>query len=52
LVPPEYAQGLRWKMIEKIDIAKITASENPYCVEVEKGLTIGKGFYDKLVWVE
>jgi len=51
LVPPEYAEGMEWKLIEHIDVEKITFEENPYCVNVEAGLTIKKGFYDKLVIV-
>ncbi|MBU3923525.1 MAG: hypothetical protein KJ592_01265 [Nanoarchaeota archaeon] len=52
LVPPKYAQNMQWKLIEKINISKITAVKNPYCVGVEEGLVVKKGFYDKLVWVE
>lgn len=52
LVPPEYAEGMAWKLIEHIDIARTTEGNNPYCVDVEDGLKINKGFYDKLVWVE
>ena len=52
LVPPEYAQGMEWKLIEHINITRITRDENPYCVDAEGVLEINKGFYDKLVWVE
>ena len=52
LVPPEYAQNMQWKFIEHINITKITSGKNPYCVNANEGLTIKKGFYDKLVWVE
>ena len=52
LVPPEYAQGMQWKLIKYINITKITIDKNPYCVNVNDGLKIKKGFYDKLVWVE
>ena len=52
LVPPEYAQNMQWKLIERINVSKITVEENPYCVDVDGGFVIKKGFYDKLVWVE
>lgn len=52
LVPPEYAQNMQWKLIEHINVTKITKDENPYCINVESGLKINKGFYDKLVWIE
>jgi len=52
LVPPENAENMQWKLIKNIDVAKITAEENPYCVPVDKGLKIKKGFYDKLVVIE
>ena len=52
LVPPEYAQNMQWKLIKYINITKITLNKNPYCVDVDNGLKIKKGFYDKLVWVE
>ena len=52
LVPPEYAQDMQWKLIEGIDIVKITRKSNPYCVDVEDGLKINKEFYGKLVWIE
>ena len=49
LVPPENAENMQWKLIRHLDIAKITETKNPYCVSVEDGLRIKKGFYDKLV---
>jgi len=52
LIPPEKAQNMQWKLIKYIDVVKITADKNPYCVPVEKGLRIKKGFYDKLVLIE
>ena len=52
LVPPEYAQGMQWKLIERINVTRITKVKNPYCVDVDDGLRIRKGFYDRLVWVE
>ena len=52
LIPPEYAQGMEWKLIEHINITRITKDANPYCVDVEDELQINKGFYDKLVWIE
>jgi hypothetical protein len=52
LIPPGDAGDLKYKQIEHLDIAKITKSENPFCVDVGDDLTIKKDFYDKLVWVE
>lgn len=52
LVPPEYAQNMQWKLIERINVSKITLEENPYCVDADDGFVIKKGFYDKYVWVE
>jgi len=52
LVPPGDAEGMQYKQIDHLDIAKITEAENPYCVSPGDGLTIKKDFYDKLVWVE
>jgi len=52
LIPPGEGQGMEWKLIKHIDIPKITERKNPYCVDVAEGLTIKKGFYDKLVWIE
>jgi hypothetical protein len=49
LVPPEYAEGMEWKLIEHVDVEKTTIEDNPYCVDVEAGFEIKKGFYDKLV---
>ena len=51
LVPPEYAQNMQWKLIDRINVSRITAVRNPYCVRVGDGLTIKKGFYDKKVWI-
>ena len=52
LVPPEKAQNMQWKKIDRINVTKITEVKNPYCVEVEAGLKIQKGFYDRLVWIK
>ncbi len=52
LVPPEYAQNMQWKLIDRINISKITENKNPYCVDADGELKIVKGFYDKLVWVK
>jgi len=51
LVPTEFAEGMQWKLIDKINISKIIADSNPYCVAVEDGFVIKKGFYDKEVWI-
>ena len=52
LVPPETAEGMQWKNIDRINVTKITRVKNPYCVDVDAGLKIRKGFYDRLVWIE
>jgi len=52
LIPAGEAQGMEWKLINHIDIDKITATKNPYCVPVDRDLRIKKGFYDKLVIIE
>ncbi len=52
LVPPEKAQNMQWKNIERINVTKITALKNPYCVDVSDDLKIKKGFYDRLVFIE
>ncbi len=52
LVPPEKAQNMQWKNIERINVTKISAVKNPYCVKVGDGLKIKKGFYDRLVLIE
>jgi len=52
LIPPGDAGDLKYKQIEHLDIAKITETKNPYCVDAKDKLTIKKDFYDKLVWIE
>ena len=52
LVPPQNAEGMEWKLIDRINVSKITANRNPYCVDVDDGFTIKKGFYDKYVFIE
>ena len=52
LVPPEFAENMQWKFVEHLNVGKITESENPYCVSADGELRVGKGFYDKLVWVK
>lgn len=52
LIPPQKAKGMEWKLINYINISKITRTENPYCVDVGAGLKIKKDFYDKWVVVE
>jgi hypothetical protein len=52
LLPPEYASNMQWKIIEHINVTKITATKNPYCVNVRDDLIIKKGFYDRQVTIE
>ncbi|MCK4997017.1 hypothetical protein KAS08_01820 [Candidatus Pacearchaeota archaeon] len=51
LLPPEFASNMQWKMIDHIDVAKITATKNPYCVNVKDDLKIKKSFYDRKVTI-
>lgn len=44
-------EDFRSMKIEHLNISEITKNNNPYCVEVEKGIRIEKGFYDNLVKV-
>ncbi len=52
LVPPEKAENMQWKKINRINVEEITKTKNPYCVDVDNGLQIKKGFYDRLVLIE
>jgi hypothetical protein len=52
LLPPEKACNMPYKFIQKLNIAAITSSMNPYCVEVSRELRIKKGIYDKSILVE
>jgi len=51
MLPPGAAQGLDAKNIEHLDIEKITASSNPYCVSNPGEVTISKGIRSRLVMV-
>jgi hypothetical protein len=52
LVPPQEASGMEWETIERINVTKIIAVQNPYCVDVDNGLKIKKEFYDRFAVVE
>jgi len=52
LIPPENAEDLQYKLLDKIDLDRITVEDNPYCVDAEGEIRISKGFYDKLVMIE
>ncbi len=52
LVPPEKAQNMQGKFVERLNVTKTTMLKNPYCVDVADGLVIKKGFYDRLVTIE
>jgi len=52
LVPPEYAEDMEWKLIDHLNISKMTATLNPYCVDAAGGLRIKKGFYDRSVTLQ
>ena len=54
LIPSEKSCNMPYKMINRVNISKITASSNPYCVDVLDGkveLRIKKDFYDKEVFI-
>ena len=51
LVPPEKTCNMQWKLIDRINVSRITESSNPYCVDVDDGFVVKKGFYDREVWV-
>jgi len=51
LIPAGEAEGIAWKLINHLDIDRITENSNPYCVNADDGFTIKKGFYDKLVCI-
>ncbi|RMD46115.1 hypothetical protein D6829_00395 [Candidatus Pacearchaeota archaeon] len=52
LYPPQKAEEMQWKKIRHINLSKIIANENPYCVDTSKNLKIKKGFDDRLVVIE
>ena len=52
LIPPEKSQNMQWKLIDRLNISKITEKSNPNCFLVEEGFLVKKGFYDRLVYVE
>ena len=43
---------LSYKLINHLNITKITAVKNPYCIPVSQGIKIKKDFYDRSVVVE
>ena len=49
LLPPENAERMEYKLIQHINVSRITEQQNPYCVSTDKDLKIKKDFYDKLV---
>lgn len=51
LLPPGEACNMPYKMIEHINITKITESQNPKCFDVSRDLIIEKGFYEKFVMI-
>jgi len=52
LIPPEKTKQFPHKLINHLDMEKIIAEQNPYCVNAESDLKIKKGFYDKLVLIK
>lgn len=52
LLPPQNAKNMQFKLITHLNISKITASKNPYCVPVSQELRIKKDFYDRGVIIE
>ena len=51
MMPPGKAGDLDVKNIEHLDIAKITAESNPYCI-TEGSYTVSKGVRSRLVMVQ
>jgi hypothetical protein len=44
-------ENMQWKKITGINIARITGTKNPYCIDVDNNLRIQKDFYDRLVTI-
>ncbi len=53
LIPPEKTCNIPYKLIKHIDLANITKTKNPYCIDLtqKETLKITKGFYDKFVMI-
>ncbi|MDP2946564.1 MAG: hypothetical protein Q8N88_00475, partial [Nanoarchaeota archaeon] len=52
LIPTTEAGNMPWKIINHLNITKITEKQNPYCIFVSREIKIKKEFYDRLVRVE
>ena len=52
LLPTTSAGDLARKLINHLNITKITSVKNPYCIPVSQGIKIKKDFYDRSVVVE
>lgn len=52
LLPFTKACDMEYRQIDRLNIQEITKNKNPYCVDIEQGLKVSKGFYDKFVIVQ
>lgn len=54
LLPSGKTCNIPYKLIKHLDLANITKTKNPYCVDLtqRETLKVKKGFYDRLVMVE
>jgi len=52
--PPEKACDIPYYKLSHINITKITAAKNPYCIENTEGAVVklSKDFYESLVTIE
>ena len=49
IIPVGKACNMPYKLINHINVTRITETRNPYCIDVSRKLKIQKDFYDK--WV-
>ena len=52
LIPGENGCSMPYKKIDRINISRITALQNPFCVDSESRLLLTKGIYDRTVFIE
>lgn len=52
LLPVAASCDMHQKIIENLDITRITSSRNPYCISSKSELRIKKEIYDRLVFIE
>jgi hypothetical protein len=49
IIPDSKSCGMGYKTIKHINLPEITKTQNPYCIDVSKGISIKKDVYDKTV---